>query len=141
MNQINKNKVDSPAILSLKLKLLVIFIDYIIIIAIISILNNTPVLTLEQEHPWLFRLFIYFLYYVFPEYFYKKTLGMKFFGVFIFNKKTNSFKTRFLKYSLLVFFDRFLFLVIYTFGVLLSTDKNLLISEKFSGLIWKKKQL
>lgn len=137
-NKIIENNETEPAVLSLRLKLLIIFVDYIIIIAIVSIISNLSVVRLEQNHPWLFRLVIYLIYYVFSEYFFRKTLGMKFFGVFIFNKKSDSLNKRFLIYSLLIFFDRFLLLVIYIFRLLFFTDKKLLNSEKYSGLRWIK---
>lgn len=124
--------------LSLRLKLIILFIDYIIIIGIISILDFLSITGLEQDYAWLFRLSIYFLYYVFPEYVFKCTLGMRLFNVSLKTKTFKDFKKRFFLYSVLVFFDRCLLLVIYIFGVLLLTNKNLLLSEKYSGLRWQK---
>lgn len=134
-----KNKEGINEDLSLKQKLTILFVDYIIIIGIISILDSVSITGLERDYVWSFRLSVYFLYYVFPEYFFKRTLGMKLFGVSLkMEIALKSFEKRFLLYSILVFFDRFLLLVIYIFGTLLLTDRNLLLSEKYSGLRWRK---
>lgn len=124
--------------LSLKLKLIILFIDYILIISIISILDFCSITGLEQDYAWLFWISIYFLYYVFPEYFFKSTLAMRLFNVSLETKNFKNFKNNFFIYSVLAFFDRCLLLVIYIFGVLLLTNKNLLLSEKYSGIRWKR---
>jgi hypothetical protein len=123
--------------LSLSLKVKILFLDYIILVVIISILDAIALTGLEKEYVWLFWLSVYILYCVFPEFIFKRTLGMKLFKVSLKPKKLNDFKNVFLLYSVLVLFDRFLILVVYLFGVLLLTDRNLLVSEKFSGLRWR----
>ena len=133
MNYDNKKSEQN---LSLRLKLIILFVDYIIIIIITSILDYLSITGLEQDYAWSFRLSIYFLYYVFPEYAFKRTLGMRLFKVSLKAKTLEDFKKGFLLYSALVFFDRFLLLVVYIFGVLFLTNRNLLLSEKYSGIRW-----
>jgi hypothetical protein len=125
--------------ISKKSKVIIMFIDYIFIIALISILNSSSILSfLEIDTPWLFRLLIYFLYYTLTEFYFNRTLGMKLFGVSIKFSKQIRLNKSFLIYSTLVLFDRVLLLVFYIFQVLLQSDKKLLISEKYSGFRWVK---
>jgi len=124
--------------LSLRLKVIILCIDYMIFGVVISVLDFLPVTGLEPVYAWLIMLSIYLLYYVFPEYVFKCTLGMRLFNVSLKRKTFKDFSKRFFLYSVLVFFDRFLLLVIYIFGVLLLTNKKLLLSEKYSGLRWQK---
>lgn len=134
MNFLKKEKLQQN--ISLRLKLIILFVDYIIIIGIISIFDSLSITGIEEDYPWLFRLSIYFFYYVFPEYIFKYTLAMRLFNVSLKSKKTMDFKREFLIYSVLVFFDRFLLLVVYIFRVLFYSNRNLLLSEKYSGLSW-----
>ena len=134
MNFLKKEKLQQN--ISLRLKLIVLFVDYIIIIGIISIFDSLSITGIEEDYPWLFRLSIYFFYYVFPEYIFKYTLAMRLFNVSLKSKKRMDFKREFLLYSVLVFFDRFLLLVVYIFRVLFFSNRNLLLSEKYSGLSW-----
>ena len=132
----NKNKN-----LSLKTKVIILFIEYFIFFGVSSVLYNLTISILEVErfYPWIFRLFIYLIYYAFAEFYFNKTLCMSMFGVSILNRKKGHFSKSFLTYTLLAFFDRFLFIIFYMFGVLLNYEKNLLLSEKHSGLRWIKK--
>lgn len=135
--EIDKNNVLVE--ITKKLKIIIIFIDYIFIITLISILTKslTPILNIDT--PWLFRFLIYLLYYTLMEFYFNKTLGMSFLGVSIKNKNHRKLDMLFLTYSVLVLFDRVIFLVIYIFQVLLCSDKKLLVSEKYSGFRWVKK--
>lgn len=134
MNLTKKEKLLKD--ISLRLKLIILFADYIIIIGIISIFDSLSMTSIEEEYPWLFRLSIYLFYYVLPEYIFKSTLAMRLFNVSLKSKNTMDFKREFFIYSVLVFFDRFLLLVVYIFRVLFFTNRNLLLSEKYSGLSW-----
>lgn len=123
--------------ISKKLKVIIIFIDYIFIITLISLLTNKSFASiLDIDMPWLFRFLIYLFYYVLMEFCFNKTLGMKLFGVSIRSKNQRKLDKSFLTYSVLVLFDRVLFLVIYIFQILLFSNKKLLISEKYSGFRW-----
>jgi len=125
--------------ISKKIKVIIIFTDYIFIIGLISILTNKildPVL--DVNRPWLFRFIIYLFYYTLMEFYFNKTLGMKLFGVSIKGKSERKLDKPFLIYSVLVLFDRILFLVFYIFQVLFYSEKKLLISEKYSGFRWVK---
>ena len=126
--------------LSLKTKVIILFIEYFVFFGVSSVLYNLTISFLEVDrfYPWFFRLFIYLVYYVFVEFYLNKTLCMSIFGVSISNRKKGHFSSSFLKYSLLALFDRFLFLIFYMFGVLLNYDKGILLSEKYSGLRWEK---
>lgn len=134
MNFLKKEKLQQN--ISLRLKLIILFVDYIIIIGIISIFDSLSITGIEEDYPWLFRLSFYFFYYVFPEYIFKYTLAMRLFNVSLKSKKPMDFKREFLIYSVLVFFDRILLLVVYIFRVLFYSNRNLLLSEKYSGLSW-----
>lgn len=125
--------------LTLKSKLIILFIDYIIIIIIISFLEKASITGLEQHYPWFFRLFIYILYYVIPEFFFKKTLGMRILKVKITdNNENKDFVTRFLIYTFLIFLDRFFFLIFYLFSAMMMFNNKLLLSEKLTNLRWEK---
>lgn len=124
--------------LSLKSKLVILFFDYIILISIVSVLDAIALTGLERDYAWFFWLAVYLLYYVFPEYIFKRTLGMRLFKATLKSQNVSNFKIQFLKYSLLVFIDRVFLLIIYIFSVLLQTDRNLLVSEKLSNFRWKK---
>ncbi len=121
--------------LSIRLKLIILFIDYIIVISLISILDLT--FKLGEKNPWIFWASVYSIYYVLPELYYNRTLTMKFFGVKI-GKTQNRLNRTFLLYSFLIFLDRIVLLIIYIFRLLLQGKSNLLISEKYSGLRWLK---
>lgn len=135
-NMKSKNIEGSKMILSLRTKLKILFIDYLFIICIISLLKSLLSIKLGFSYSLLFWLFIYIMYYVLPEYYFRCTLGMRLFKVSIKSKDLNNFKKRFLLYSVIVFFDRFVLIIFYIFGVLAFTDKKLLISEKYTGFRW-----
>ncbi len=124
--------------LSLKSKLAILFVDYIILIGIVCVLDAIALTGLEGDYACFFWLAVYLLYYVFPEYIFKRTFGMRFFKVTLKSQNACNFKIQFLKYSVLIFNDRILLLIIYIFGVLLQTDRNLLLSEKLSNFRWRK---
>lgn len=132
----SKNIEGSKMILSLRTKLLILFIDYLFIICIIFLLKSLLSIKLGFSYSLLLWLFTYIMYYALPEYYFRCTLGMRLFKVSIKSKDLNNFKKGFLLYSILVFFDRFVLLIFYIFGVLFFTEKKLLISEKYSGFRW-----
>jgi len=119
--------------LSLKIKVIVIYTDLIIVISIFGLLgifSNSEVI-----HTWTFRLLMYILYYVVPEYFFHMTIGMKIWKVKIGDSGN---KNRFFLYSILIFLDRYIFLVFYLISILMMYNKNFLLSEKLSKLRWLK---
>lgn len=123
--------------LSMKSKVLILFMDYLMIILIISILRVFHIPFIE-EHSILFWFIVYVLYYVLPEWFFKRTLAMRFQGVHIVDLRNNSSIKSFLIYSFLAFFDRIVFLIVYLIVAMLMFDYRLLLSEKLSGLRWRK---
>lgn len=120
------------------LKLKILFTDYFIIIFLIFILNDLMKSTLgiERGYPWLFRLFIYSIYFFLSELYFNKTLGMNLFGVSVINKKKGKITKHFVIYSFIALFDRFVLMIVYIFRVLFQSDKKLLMCEKLSGLRW-----
>tara|TARA_R110002072_G_scaffold99971_4_gene219822 strand:- start:2441 stop:2842 length:402 start_codon:yes stop_codon:yes gene_type:complete len=127
-------------ILTIKDKLIILFIDYMLFGITFLITEDIfwSIPGLERQYPWLFRLFIFLIYFVFTEFYFGKTLGMKIFKVSI---NQNSYKSNiaFFKYSIIALFDRTIFIVlIYIFRVLFYSKNHLLISEKYSGLRWTK---
>lgn len=131
--------------LLLRTKVLIIFIENFIFWGITFLLYNfvLSILKIDRFHPWYFRLFIYILYFVFSEFYFKKTLLMKFFNIHLTQKnmsKPFSIWT-FIIYTIFIFLDRFVLVVFYMFGIfMLRTEKGLLISERFSGLRWLEKR-
>lgn len=135
----SKNK--SIRKLSNRLKLVILFVDYIIFAVLFLTIEDIVYsqLGIERVYPWLFRVLIYFIFYTLSEFYFNGTIGMKFFGVSIVNKKRGKLSKSFIIYSLLVFLDRFLLLLlVYFFRVFFYSKPNLLISEKYSGLRWSK---
>lgn len=123
--------------LSLKYKLQILFTDYLIIIFLIFIID-TIFPYFDDNFPWLFWLVIYIIFYSFPEYIFRKTIGMKIWNTEISDNRNKNFKKKFLLYSILVFLDRYVFLVIHLASAGMLFDRKLLFSEKFSDLRWKK---
>lgn len=132
MNIQNKEKK-----LSLKFKLKILFTDYLLIIGLISFFNIIfP--HLDKNHPWFFWLCMYFIYYTCPEFFFKRTLGMRLWNVFIYNTRNSGFNKKFLIYSIVVILDRFVFSIFYLASAIHMFDNKLFLSEKISGLRWRK---
>ena len=124
---------------SLIRKLGVLIIDFNIYQGFLGILyvSNNSLSAWYREEPILFALLFYLIYFVLSEYLFHRTLAMWIFGVSIPHIRKKE-KNKFLKYSLLVFLDRNLFLIVYIFRVLFSINNPLLISERYSGLKWKR---
>lgn len=122
-------------------KLKVLFADYFFIVFVAFIVDGILESNFGNDwlNPWLFRILIYLLVIFLPELYLNKTLGMKFFGVIIEGKKKGRISFQFAKYSILIFLDRYLFILVYIFRVLLYSNASLLLSEKYSGLRWEKK--
>ena len=128
-------------VVSIKLKLTILFVDFAIFGLLISLLEYTIYfqLDLARDFPWLFRFFIYFIFFTLSEFFFNRTLGMKLFKVSITYKNDKKLIKAFVIYSILIMLDRFLFLlIIYFFRVFFHSKNNLLLSEKYSGIRWSK---
>lgn len=119
---------------------MILFIDYIVFITTIAFLDKASITGLEQQYPLILWLFVYILYYVVPEYFFKKTLGMKMLKVKITDDENKHFRKRFLIYTFLIFLDRFIFLIFYLASAIMMFDYKLLLSEKLTNLKWKKEE-
>ena len=134
----NNNEVS----LSLKDKVIILFVEFFVFAGISTLLYNffLYVIGAESFYPWHFRGFMYLIYFVLFEFFFNQTLCMIIFRVAISNRRKKEFNMPFLKYGLLVFFDRFLFIIIYMYGVMFRVKRNLLLSEKLSGLRWERKK-
>ena len=126
--------------LSLKIKVIILFIEYFIFSGITIFLHNifTTVLEIDRFYSLLFVIFIYLIYYFLAEFYFNCTLCMRMFGVYITNKKEKKINSSFLIYTLLVFFDRTILIVFYMLGVILNYE-GLLLSEKYSDLKWVRK--
>jgi hypothetical protein len=123
--------------LTLKDKLVILFVDYIIVIGIILIV--TDLTKLGESNPWLFRFSVYLIYYFISELLFNRTFGMRLFNVAIDGKKVGQFNLAFMKYSCIILIDRFVLLILYIFRMLFFSNKILMLSENYSGLRWKKK--
>jgi hypothetical protein len=124
--------------LSMKSKLTILVIDYLLLIVIISTLST--IIDFDFISPWIYWIVVYIIYYFLFELFFNQTLGMFLFRVIIINKKKRELNKPFIIYSLLIFMDRILLLILYIFRVLLNSDNKLLISEKESNIRWVKKK-
>lgn len=125
---------------SIRSKLIILFVDYAIfglLLIFVDIFYSN--LGFVKNCPWLSILLIYFMFFTLSELFFNRTLGMKLFKVLIINKKQGILNRAFAIYSFLIILDRFLFLlIIYFFRVFFHSKKNLLLSEKYSGIRWSK---
>jgi hypothetical protein len=122
----------------MKSKLTILVIDYLLLIVIISTLST--IIDFDFISPWIYWIVVYIIYYFLFELFFNQTLGMFLFRVIIINKKKRELNKPFIIYSLLIFMDRILLLILYIFRVLLNSDNKLLISEKESNIRWVKKK-
>ena len=127
--------------ISLRLKVIILLADFFLFFGVVSLSYELliSILEVDRYHPWLFRLFMYLIYYTLSELFFNRTLGMTLFGVSLSDRENGEMDKSFFKYSLIVFVDRVLLTVVYMFGVLFRSDKKLLMSEKYSGIRWVKK--
>lgn len=124
------------------LKLATLIVDYLFLIFIIYLtqLLFGSINTIEYKSPWLFWFMMYLLYYFLPEIVFKRTFGMFLFGFRLDTNKEKKIKP-FLMYSIIVLFDRKIFLVIYIFRILFNSQKKLLFAEFYSGLRWENKKV
>lgn len=123
------------------IKLLVLFVDLALFAVYLSIIESLllPIFGLEDLNTWSIVFLTYFLLFLIPEFYFNRTLGMKFFNVLIKNRRPGEINKNFITYSILVIFDRFLLIILlYFFRVFFYSNKNLLLSEKYSGLRWSK---
>lgn len=137
----NKNQ-ENIETLSNKLKLIVLSLDYIIFSLLFLTIEEIVYskLNFDRAFPWLFRLLIYFVFFTLSELIFNRTLGMRLFKVSLANKRIGKSSKAFIKYSVLVIFDRFILIFLfYFFRVFFQSKKNLLLSEKYSGLRWTRK--
>ncbi|MBD1263175.1 hypothetical protein HZY62_21485 [Maribacter polysiphoniae] len=129
--------------LSNRLKLNILFVDFIIFSFLFLTIEGMiySQVDFDRVFPWLFRLLIYFMFFTLSELLFNRTLGMRLFKVSLVNKKRGELSKAFVKYSFLVVLDRFILIILlYFFRIFFHSKKNLLISEKYSGLRWSRKQ-
>ncbi len=134
---------NNPHELSNKLKLAILFTDYLVFSLLFLTIEYLfkAQLGLGIDYPWLFRLLIYFVFFTMMEFLFNCSLGMKLFKVSLPNRRNCHLDKAFLKYALLIIPDRFILLIlVYFFRVFFHSRENLLLSEKYSGLRWVRKQ-